>query len=75
MITSEQIAELIKQGLPGAEVMVQGDDGRHFSAVIVYADFKGKTVLAQHRMVYAALGDKMREQIHALSLQTKLPSA
>ena len=74
MVTAAQIAELIKRGLPGAEVSVQGDDGRHFTAQITYAGFAGENMLEQHRIVYAVLGDRMREQIHALSLQTKSPN-
>ncbi len=62
----------IESGLPGAEVSVDGD-GRHFEAVIVHADFAGKSLIQRHQMVYAALGDRMKAQIHALSMKTLTP--
>jgi acid stress-induced BolA-like protein IbaG/YrbA len=68
----EDIKHLIERGLPGAQVEVAGD-GRHFEALIVAKEFTGKSVLQQHQMVYAVLGDKMREEIHALSLRTLTP--
>ena len=69
----ESIRHLIETGLPGAEVVVLGDDGVHFEARIVYAGFAGKLPLARHRMVYATLGEKMGGEIHALSLKTLTP--
>ncbi len=68
----EEIKQLIERGLPGAQVEVEGD-GHHFEAVIVAKAFAGKSMLQQHQMVYAALGDKMRSEIHALSLRTRTP--
>ncbi|MFL6624285.1 MAG: BolA family protein [Sulfurifustis sp.] len=68
----EDIKRLIEQGLPGARAEVAGD-GHHFEAVIVAKQFAGKSMLQQHQMVYAALGDKMRAEIHALSLRTLTP--
>lgn len=68
----EDIKHLIEQGLPGARAEVAGD-GHHFEAVIVAKQFAGKSMLQQHQMVYAALGDKMRAEIHALSLRTLTP--
>jgi acid stress-induced BolA-like protein IbaG/YrbA len=73
MVTAEQIKQLIEQGLPGAEVRVAGDDGAHFEAVVVSPEFAGKSVVAQHRMVYAALGARMGTEIHALALKTLAP--
>ena len=64
------ISELIQKSLPGSSVIVHGDDGLHFSAQIYYNGFKDKTKLQQHRMVYNALGDQMKEAIHALSIET-----
>ena len=66
---SEEIQAMIETGLPGAEVQVSGD-GRHFDAVIIAEDFAGKTLLEQHRMVYATLGQRMGGDIHALTLRT-----
>ncbi len=67
------IRELIRQGLPGAEVEVQGADGVHFEARVVSAAFAGKLPLARHRMVYATLGERMGGEIHALALKTLTP--
>ena len=70
-MTKEDIQHLIQAGLPGASVVVRGDDGQHFEAEIVSAAFAGKTPVQQHRMVYATLGDKMGREIHALNLTTR----
>lgn len=70
-MTKEEIRTLIEAGLPGAKVVVKGDDGQHFEAEIVSAAFVGKTPVAQHRMVYATLGDRMGREIHALKLVTR----
>lgn len=62
--------------MPGARAMVRGDDGVHFEAVVVSENFAGKSLVQQHRLVYAALGGRMeREEIHALSLKTYTPDA
>ena len=49
-------------------------DGRHFFATIVSAEFDGKSRIQRHQRVYQALGDRMREQIHALSMKTFTPA-
>jgi acid stress-induced BolA-like protein IbaG/YrbA len=72
---SNTIAQMIRDGLPGAEVTVSGDDGVHFEAVVRSASFAGKNTLARHRMVYATLGGLMGNEIHALSLSTELPDS
>lgn len=72
MPSGTDISGWIEAGLPGARARVHGD-GRHFEAVVVCADFAGKNLVERHQMVYRALGDKMREEIHALSLQTVTP--
>lgn len=72
---SKTIEQMIRDGLPGAEVRVQGEDGVHFEAVVVSADFAGKSTLQRHRMVYATLGEKMGREIHALGLRTEVPEA
>jgi len=54
-------------------IKVMGDDGTHFEAVLVSSAFLGKSRVQQHQLVYAALGDRMREEIHALSMQTFTP--
>ena len=73
MATAEDIKESIEQNLAESEVEISGD-GRHFDAVIVCAGFAGKTRIQQHQMVYAALGDKMKDEIHALSMRTMTPA-
>ena len=68
----DDIAGLIKAGVPGSEVEVDGD-GTHFTAVVISDEFARKNMVQQHRMVYKALGDKMGTDIHALSIQTYTP--
>ncbi len=66
-----EIRSLLEQAFPGARVEVDGD-GRHFQALVVSEAFAGKDLLARHRMVYAALGERMG-QIHALSIRARTP--
>jgi len=66
------IKKYIEDGLECEHVEVNGD-GRHFEAVIVSALFRGKPKVRQHQLVYGALGDRMREEIHALSMRTLTP--
>lgn len=72
MVHPEQIKRYIQDGLECDFVEVNGD-GHHFEAVIVSAAFRGKSKVQQHQLVYRALGDRMREEIHALSMQTLTP--
>lgn len=72
MTTPQQIKAWIEAGLPCEFVRVEGD-GQHFEAVIVSASFLGRTRVAQHQLVYAALGDRMHAEIHALSMKTLTP--
>ena len=74
MVTNESIERSIAAGLPCIHVVVDGD-GHHFQAVVVSEKFAGLSRIRQHQLVYAALGDRMREEIHALSLQTYTPEA
>ena len=71
--TPQQVREFIAAGLACEHVDVEGD-GRHFFATIVSADFEGLPRVRRHQRVYAALGDRMREQIHALSMKTLTPA-
>ena len=70
--TPEQLKSYIESGMQCDHVDVKGD-GHHFEAVIVSALFRGKNKVQQHQVVYKALGDRMREEIHALSMQTLTP--
>lgn len=72
-MTAERVRGLIAAGLPDANIAVLGDDGRHFEALVVSPAFAGMSQVKRHQMVYAALGDAMREAIHALSLVTETP--
>lgn len=71
--TPDDIKRYIANGLDCEVVEVTGD-GRHFDALIVSAAFEGQTRIARHQQVYAALGDRMRQEIHALSMRTVTPS-
>ena len=70
--TPEQIKNYIAAGLECTHLEVEGD-GQHFTAVIVSPAFAGKRLIQRHQIVYAALGDRMREEIHALSMKTLTP--
>jgi acid stress-induced BolA-like protein IbaG/YrbA len=72
MVTPDSIKTSIEAGIACQAVVVAGD-GQHFEALIVSAAFRGLSRLARHRLVYAALGDRMRAEIHALSMTTVTP--
>jgi len=73
MLTIEQIKKKIENGLPGAVVQIQDPrrDGIHLKAVVIYAGFKEKSLVEQHQMVYATLREELKEELHALGLETK----
>ncbi len=73
MLSAEQLANYITQHLVCDHIKVLGDDGTHFEAIIVSPAFVGKSMVQQHQLVYAALGDRMRAEIHALSMRTYTP--
>lgn len=74
MVHRDDIKKLIEEGLPGSEAIIKGDDGSHFEGVVICPDFAGKGMLAQHRMVFDTLGNRMQSgEIHALSLRTFTP--
>jgi len=73
MATPESIKTSIAAGLACLHVEVTGD-GHHWEAVIVSAAFEGLGKVRQHQLVYSALGDRMREEIHALSMTTLTPA-
>jgi acid stress-induced BolA-like protein IbaG/YrbA len=74
MMTKDQIRDLIAAGIACTTLEVRGDDGAHFDATIVSEAFVGKSRVQRHQLVYAALGDHMREAIHALSFKTLTPA-
>ena len=69
----DQVAELIRAGLPGADVRVQSDDNTHFAARVVSKDFAGKRSIARHQLIYKALGELMGREIHAMSIEALTP--
>lgn len=74
MLSASQLESYIQSGLDCDYIRVLGDDGTHFEAVVVSPAFEGKRMVQQHQLVYAALGDRMRAEIHALSMQTFTPA-
>ena len=72
MVEPSSIEQSIRAGLPVTHLEVTGD-GAHFEAVIVSPSFAGLNRVRQHQLVYAALGDRMRAEIHALSMKTFSP--
>ncbi|MEO8739828.1 MAG: BolA family protein [Casimicrobiaceae bacterium] len=73
MTTPDSIKRAIEAGLACEHVEVDGD-GQHFQAVIVSAAFEGLSRVKRHQLVYGALGERMRVEIHALSMQTLTPA-
>lgn len=69
MVTPEQLKGWIEAGFDSASVSVEGD-GHHFEAIIISDEFDGKSRIQRHQLVYAALGDKMKAEVHALSMKT-----
>lgn len=69
----QDIERYIADGLDCEIVQVTGD-GRHFEALVVSAAFEGQSRVARHQRVYTALGDRMQQEIHALSMRTLTPA-
>jgi len=72
MVTPDDVKRYIAEGLECETLEVSGD-GQHFEALIVSRLFQGKRLVQRHQLVYRALGDRMREEIHALSMRTLTP--
>ncbi len=70
--TPDLIKNYIAAGLECTHLEVDGD-GQHFTALIVSPAFAGKRLIQRHQLVYAALGDRMKAEIHALSMKTVTP--
>ena len=70
-----EIERLIKHGIPDAAVKIEDlrGDGDHYAAYVISEQFRGKTRVQQHQMVYKALQGNMGEALHALALQTSVP--
>ncbi|HEV7985150.1 MAG TPA: BolA/IbaG family iron-sulfur metabolism protein [Steroidobacteraceae bacterium] len=72
-MTPQQIAELIRAALPRSQVDVRSDDNTHFSARLIGPEFAGLKPLARHQLVYRALGARMGNEIHALTIEAFTP--
>ncbi|UOM34281.1 BolA family protein [Acuticoccus sp. I52.16.1] len=72
---AHQIERLIREALPDATVEIRdlAGDGDHYAAVVVSEEFRGKTRVMQHKLVYDALKGRMGGELHALALQTSAP--
>jgi len=72
-MSPEEVARLIRAGLPGAQVRVQSEDNTHFAARIVARQFAQLRSLARHQLVYRTLGELMGREIHALTIEALTP--
>lgn len=72
MVTPQSIQQDIAQGMSTSHLVVTGD-GQHFEAIVVSAEFSGKSRLARQQLVYKTLGERMTGEIHALSMKTYTP--
>ena len=73
MVTPGDVKTYIEESLDCEHIEVSGD-GQHFEAVIVSAAFESKSRVQRHQIVYAALGERMKAEIHALSMKTLTPA-
>jgi stress-induced morphogen len=73
---ASEIARLIKEAIPDAEVVIEDlrGDGDHYAAQVTSVSFVGKSRVQQHQMVYQALKGRMGDELHALALQTNPPA-
>jgi acid stress-induced BolA-like protein IbaG/YrbA len=69
----QQVADLIRTGLPDADIQVQSEDDRHFAARVIAREFSGLKSIARHQLIYRALGAPMGREIHALSIDALSP--
>jgi acid stress-induced BolA-like protein IbaG/YrbA len=72
MTTPQSIRDAIDAAINCVHLDVRGD-GQHFEALVVSPAFAGLARVRRHQLVYAALGDRMREEVHALSMTTLTP--
>jgi acid stress-induced BolA-like protein IbaG/YrbA len=76
MMPMHELRALLEKGFPGDSIELENPqgDGEHYQALIISDRFQGKTLLEQHQLVYAALGDAMRQAVHAFALKTYTPA-
>lgn len=73
-MTADDIRQSILEKLECEFIEIIGEDGTHFEGTIVSSLFEGLNRVKQHQMVFSALGDKMKSEIHALSMKTYTPN-
>lgn len=75
-MAADQIEAMIRTALPDAAVTITdlAGDGDHYAAHVISAAFTGKSRVAQHQLVYKALGGRMGGELHALQLTTAVPT-
>jgi stress-induced morphogen len=75
-MAADEIEELIKAGIPDAEVSIRdlAGDGDHYAARVVAKSFEGMSRIRQHQAVFAALGGRVGSELHALQLETAVPN-
>ena len=71
--TPDDVRRWIAEGLACEQLQVEGD-GRHFDALVVAAAFEGKSRVQRHQLVYRVLGERMRGEVHALSIRALTPA-
>ena len=74
MLTLDEIKVKIEKGLPGSkvEILDPRKDGVHLKAIVTFNGFEGKSLVEQHRMVYDTLKEELKEELHALGIETKV---
>ena len=71
---ADEIKQIIESNIPECKVLIDGEDGVHFNAIVISKEFEGKSKVQQQQMVYSALGDRITSgDVHALSLKTITP--
>ncbi len=73
MADAQSLDAIIRGAIDCTHLDVRGDDGVHFEALVVSPAFAGLNRVRRHQMVYAALGDRMKQEVHALALRTLSP--
>ena len=75
-MAADEIERLIGEALPGADITIRdlAGDGDHYAAHVVAPQFAGQSRVQQHKLVYAALGGRMGDELHALQVTTAVPT-
>jgi stress-induced morphogen len=75
-MAANEVEQLIKASIPDAEVSIRdlAGDGDHYAARVVSKSFEGMSRVRQHQAVYSALGGRVGGELHALQLETAVPT-